>query len=54
MIHAVIGGLLIAIIYNGMALINMSTATQYIAIALVLLAAVTVDSLARRGVVAGT
>jgi D-xylose transport system permease protein len=54
MIHAVIGGLLIAIIYNGMALINMSTATQYIAIAVVLLAAVTVDSLARRGVVAGT
>lgn len=54
MIHAVIGGLLIAIIYNGMALINMSTATQYIAIAVVLLAAVTVDSVARRGVVVGT
>lgn len=54
MIHAVIGGLLIAIIYNGMALINMSTATQYIAIAVVLLAAVTVDSLARRGSVPGT
>jgi D-xylose transport system permease protein len=54
MIHAVIGGLLIAIIYNGMALINMSTATQYIAIAVVLLAAVTVDSVARRGSVPGT
>jgi D-xylose transport system permease protein len=54
MIHAVIGGLLIAIIYNGMALINMSTATQYIAIAVVLLAAVTVDSVARRGTVPGT
>jgi D-xylose transport system permease protein len=54
MIHAVIGGLLIAIIYNGMALINMSVATQYVAIAVVLLAAVTVDSLARRGNVVGT
>jgi D-xylose transport system permease protein len=53
MIHAVIGGLLIAIIYNGMALINVGVAAQYVAIALVLLAAVTVDSLARRGNVVG-
>ncbi|MGH3733274.1 MAG: sugar ABC transporter permease [Acidimicrobiales bacterium] len=49
MIHAVIGGLIIATIYNGMALISISTAVQYIVIAIVLLAAVTVDSIARRG-----
>jgi D-xylose transport system permease protein len=47
--HALVGGIIIATIYNGMALIGMSAATQYIATALVLLAAVTVDSLARRG-----
>lgn len=49
MIHAVIGGLVIAIIYNGMALISVSTAVEYIVTAFVLLAAVAVDSLARRG-----
>jgi D-xylose transport system permease protein len=49
MVHAVIGGIVIATIYNGMALIGMSAATQYMATALVLLAAVTIDSLARRG-----
>ena len=49
MIHAVIGGLVIATIYNGMALINMSAATQYIATALVLLVAVAMDAVARRG-----
>jgi D-xylose transport system permease protein len=49
MIHAVIGGLVIATIYNGMALISVSTAVEYIVVAIVLLAAVTVDSLARRG-----
>ncbi len=49
MIHAVIGGMVIAVIYNGMALISVSTAVEYIVIAIVLLAAVTVDSIARRG-----
>ena len=44
MIHAVIGGMVIAVIYNGMALISVSTAVEYIVIAIVLLAAVTVDS----------
>ncbi len=47
-IHAVIGGMVIASIYNGMALINMSAATQFIATALVLLVAVAMDSVARR------
>jgi D-xylose transport system permease protein len=45
MIHAVIGGT----IYNGMALIGIATSAQYIVTGLVQLAAVTVDSLARRG-----
>ena len=49
MIHAVIGGLVIATIYNGMALISLSTSLEYIVTAVVLLAAVTVDTLARRG-----
>ena len=49
MIHAVVGGLIIATIPNGMGLIGMSASTQYIATALVLLAAVTIDSVARRG-----
>jgi len=49
MIHAVLGGLVIGTIDNGMSLLNMNAATQYIATALVLLAAVIVDSLARRG-----
>ncbi len=52
MIHAVIGGLVIATIYNGMALISMSAATQYIATALVLLVAVAMDAVARRGATA--
>jgi D-xylose transport system permease protein len=49
MIHAVIGGLVIATIYNGMALIQVSTAVEFIVIGVVLLAAITVDSVARRG-----
>jgi D-xylose transport system permease protein len=49
MIHAVIGGTIIATIYNGMALVGIATAEQYIVTGLVLLAAVSVDSLARRG-----
>jgi D-xylose transport system permease protein len=48
-IHALIGGLIVAIIYNGMGLLSITASAEYIAIAVVLLAAVTVDSLARRG-----
>lgn len=48
-VHALIGGLIIATIYNGMGLLGMSAAAQYMVTALVLLAAVTVDALARRG-----
>ncbi len=49
MIHAVIGGIIIATIYNGMALLQMAASTEYIVTAVVLMAAVTIDSLARRG-----
>jgi D-xylose transport system permease protein len=48
MIHAVIGGLVIATIANGMSLINVSASGLYIVTGLVLLAAVVVDSVARR------
>jgi D-xylose transport system permease protein len=48
-LHAALGGIVIAAIYNGMGLLGLSAASQYIVTALVLLAAVTVDALARRG-----
>jgi D-xylose transport system permease protein len=49
MIHAVLGGVVIATIYNGMGLIQIGAAGQEMVIALVLLAAVIVDAVARRG-----
>ena len=48
MVHALIGGLVIASIANGMFLLGLSSAAQEIVNALVLLAAVTIDALARR------
>ncbi|HLI55879.1 MAG TPA: ABC transporter permease [Actinomycetota bacterium] len=48
-VHAVLGGIAIAAIANGMGLLGMAAATQLIVTALVLLAAVTIDSVARRG-----
>jgi D-xylose transport system permease protein len=48
-VHAVLGGLVIAAIDNGMGLQGYSAAAQDGVTALVLLAAVTIDSLARRG-----
>jgi D-xylose transport system permease protein len=47
--HAVLGGLVIAAIDNGMGLQGYSGAAQKVVTALVLLAAVIIDSLARRG-----
>ncbi|WP_223691261.1 sugar ABC transporter permease [Leifsonia poae] len=47
-VHALLGGLIVATIYNGMGLLNLSAATQLMVTALVLLAAVTVDALSRR------
>jgi D-xylose transport system permease protein len=48
-VHALLGGLLIGEIYNGMGLLGLTSAWQYMITALVLLAAVTVDAVARRG-----
>jgi D-xylose transport system permease protein len=49
MIHAVLGGLVIATVYNGMGLIGLNAAEQFMVTALVLLAAVTVDAVSRLG-----
>jgi D-xylose transport system permease protein len=51
-IHAVIGGLIIATINNGMGLIGLNADAQDIVTALVLVAAATVDAVGRRGRVA--
>ncbi len=53
-LHAVLGGLVIAAIDNGMALKGYTAAAKYIVTALVLLAAVAIDAIARRGRAAGT
>jgi D-xylose transport system permease protein len=52
-LHGVLGGLVIAGIANGMGLLEFSAASQYMVTALVLLIAVTIDALTRRGRVAG-
>jgi D-xylose transport system permease protein len=49
MFHALLGGIVITTIYNGMGLIQIGAAAQDMVIGLVLLAAVAVDALARRG-----
>jgi D-xylose transport system permease protein len=48
MLHALLGGLVVATIYNGLYLIGLSAADTDIVTAIVLLAAVTVDTVARR------
>jgi D-xylose transport system permease protein len=53
MVHALLGGLVIATIYNGMGLVGLNADIQYMITALVLLAAVTVDALSRRGSTSG-
>jgi D-xylose transport system permease protein len=53
-IHGVLGGIVIAAIDNGMGLLGFTAASKYMVTALVLLAAVTIDALSRRGRVAGT
>ena len=52
-VHGVLGGIVIAAIYNGMGLLGVAAPAQYMVTALVLLAAVTIDAVARRGRVAG-
>jgi D-xylose transport system permease protein len=49
MIDALVGGLVIGVIYNGMALIQLTASVELIATGFVLLAAIAIDSLARRG-----
>jgi D-xylose transport system permease protein len=53
-LHGVLGGVVIAAIANGMGLLGLSPASQYMVTALVLLIAVTIDALTRRGRVAGS
>jgi D-xylose transport system permease protein len=53
-LHAVLGGIVIASIDNGMGLVGYTAAAQKMVTALVLLAAVTIDALSRRGRIAGT
>jgi D-xylose transport system permease protein len=48
-IHGVLGGIVIAAIDNGMGLMGFTAASKYMVTALVLLAAVTIDALSRRG-----
>ena len=52
-IHGLIGGLTIGAIYNGLYLLSFQVQYEYIATALVLLAAVSVDALARRSATSG-
>lgn len=44
-----LGGIIVAVIFNGVILIGLGAAGQYIWTAIVLLAAVALDALARRG-----
>ena len=53
-LHGVLGGLVIGGIYNGMYLQGYSFTAQYIVTGLVLLAAVTIDALSRRGASSGS
>jgi len=46
---ALLGGIVIAMVANGLGLLNVSVGTQYIVTGIVLLAAVTLDSVSRRG-----
>ena len=53
-LHGILGGLVIGAIYNGMYLQGYSFVAQYVVTGLVLLAAVTIDSLSRRGSTSGS
>jgi D-xylose transport system permease protein len=53
-LHGVLGGLVIGGIYNGMFLLGLTVEWEYIVTGLVLLAAVTIDSLSRRGAASGS
>jgi D-xylose transport system permease protein len=48
-LHGVLGGVVIAAIENGMGLLGFDAASKYMVTAVVLLVAVTIDALTRRG-----
>jgi D-xylose transport system permease protein len=52
-LHALLGGIVIAAVFNGLGLMGITAAVQYMATAVVLIAAVTIDSLVRRRAAAG-
>jgi D-xylose transport system permease protein len=52
-LHALLGGLVIGVVYNGLALMGISAQGQFIATGVVLLVAATVDALVRRSGSAG-
>ncbi len=52
-VYAVVGGVIVAAIYFGLDLLDVSAAGEYMAVAIVLVAAATVDTLARRRRLAG-
>ncbi len=52
MMHGVLGGLVIGAIYNGMYLLGLPAQWQFIITGLVLIAAVTIDAVSRRGAAA--
>lgn len=52
-LHALLGGLVIGVVYNGLALMGISAAGQFIATGVVLLAAAAVDALVRRRAATG-
>jgi D-xylose transport system permease protein len=54
MLHGVLGGFVIGGIYNGMYLLGLDVQLQFIVTGLVLLLAVTIDALSRRGIPTGS
>jgi D-xylose transport system permease protein len=48
MVNAMIGGFVISVVYNGLALMNVSDAVYDMAVAVVLIAAVSLDAIVRR------
>jgi len=53
-LHGVLGGLVIGGIYNGMFLQGLPVQAEYVVTGLVLIAAVTIDAVSRRGATSGS
>jgi D-xylose transport system permease protein len=47
-VHALLGGTVIAVVFNGLELMGVNAAVQYMATAIVLILAVMIDALVRR------